>query len=125
MAQLPEVVATALQNIEGAAVFTTVSENGIPNAVYVMPFKTIDGNKVIIVDNYFGKTRTNILNATQGSLLFITKDMSAYQIKGTLEYQTSGDIYEEMRQAVDPKHPRVAIVILNVEEVYSGTQKLV
>jgi uncharacterized protein len=54
----------------------------------------------------------------------MTPEWKAYQIKGTLEYVTSGPLFEQMRATVDHKHPRVAAVALHVSEVYSGSEKL-
>jgi hypothetical protein len=90
-----------------------------------MPFRIVDDDKIAVVDNYFVKTRANILAGSSGSLLFITDGMKTYQVKGRLEYLTSGDLFDEMRQAVDAKHPRAAVVLLHADEVYSGAEKVV
>ena len=124
MAQLPEIVKTALDSLKSPVVFTTVNAQGIPNAVYCMLSK-VDGDTVVVCDNYFVKTRANIMNGSTGTVLFITPEMKAYQIKGSLDYLTSGPLFEAIRDSVDPKHPRVAAVVLHVDEVYCGSEKLV
>jgi len=78
----------------------------------------------VVADNYFSKTRANILAGSLGSVLFITKDGQAYQIKGHLEYHTAGAIFDDMKQWNPPRHPGHAAVALNVEQVYSGSQRL-
>ncbi len=124
MAQLPEIVKTALASLKAPIVFTTVDAQGIPNSVYCMLSK-VEDDSVVVCDNYFVKTRANIMNGSTGAVLLLTPAMKAYQIKGTLDYLTSGPLYEEVRDSVDPKHPRVAAVVLHVDEVYCGAEKLV
>jgi len=124
MAHLPENVKTDLASLKAPVVFSTVDAAGMPNSVYCMLSKVTD-DTVIICDNYFAKTRANIASGSAGTVLFLTPEMKAYQIKGSLEYLTSGPLYEEIRDSVDPKHPRVAAVVLHVQTVYSGAEQLV
>jgi predicted pyridoxine 5'-phosphate oxidase superfamily flavin-nucleotide-binding protein len=124
MAQIPEIVQTALASLKAPVVLTTVDAQGVPNSVYCMLSKT-EGDSVVICDNYFVKTRANIKSGSAGAVLFLTPEMKAYQLKGSFDYVTSGALYEEIRDNVDPKHPRVAAVVLHVNEVYCGAEKLV
>ena len=124
MAGLPEVVSTGWENHEGAAVLTTVDGQGLPNSVYVGCVKIYDEQRIVVADNYFNKTRENILSGSKGAFLFITKEGKAYQVKGSIEYQTSGEIYDDMKKWNDSAHPGVAATILHVDEVYSGAEKL-
>jgi len=110
---------------EGAVVFSTTDAHGVPNAIYVTCVKLLDDGRIVVADNYFDKTRNNIKGGSKGSALFITKEQKSYQAKGTLEYLTSGPIYEDMRNWVDQKHPRVAAVVLRVDELYSGSERLI
>ena len=124
MAHLPENVKAALDSIKAPVVFTTVDPQSVPNSVYCMLSK-VENDNVVVCDNYFVKTRENIKSGSSGAVLFITAEMKAYQIKGTLEYLISGPLYEEIRDGVDAKHPRVAAVVLHVDAVYCGAEKLV
>ncbi|MHC5035351.1 MAG: pyridoxamine 5'-phosphate oxidase family protein [Planctomycetota bacterium] len=124
MPPLPEAVSEAWDERQGPAVFTTVDKNGMPNSVYVGNLSKLTEEKLIIADNYFHKTRANVLDGSRGALLFITTKGEAYQIKGGLERHTSGEIYDDMKQWLDPRHPGVAAVVLNVEEVYRGANRL-
>jgi predicted pyridoxine 5'-phosphate oxidase superfamily flavin-nucleotide-binding protein len=125
MSILPVTVVEALDNREGPAVFTTVNEAGIPNTVYVGLVHKHSGEKLVVADNYFHKTRSNILAGSKGSLLFITKDKKAYQIKGSIDYETSGEIYDAMKSTWLPeKYPGHAAVVLKVEEVFCGAEQL-
>jgi len=124
MAGLPEIVSKAWEDRNGAAVFTTVDEQGLPNTIYVGCVKIYDDERIVIADNFFDKTRTNILNGSKGTLLFLTKQGKAYQTKGSIDYQTSGELYDDMKVWVDPKLPSVAAAVLLVEQVYCGAEKL-
>lgn len=109
---------------ESPAVFTSVDAKGLPNSVYVLSMKLLPDGRIAIMDNYFRKTRENIKNGSKGSFLFLTKPRKPYQAKGTIEYLTSGPVYEDLKASVDPKHPRLAAAVLRVEELYSGAEKL-
>jgi predicted pyridoxine 5'-phosphate oxidase superfamily flavin-nucleotide-binding protein len=79
---------------------------------------------VLIADNYFDKTKKNILAGSKGSILFITKDGTAYQAKGSIKYHREGEIFNDMKTWNPEKHLGHAAVALKVEEIYSGAEKL-
>jgi len=124
MAKLPEEVSRAWNNRNGPVIFSTVDENSIPNAIYAACVSKWDDGKIVIADNYFDKTRKNIFSGSRGSVLFITQDNKAYQLKGTIEYHTEGDIFDDMKKWNPSKHPGHAAAVLTVEEAYSGAEKL-
>jgi uncharacterized protein len=124
MAVLPENVSTAFENREGPLVFATADTNGIPNAIYATCVSKYDEKTIVVANNYFSKTLENIKSGSKGSILFITKDGNAYQIKGSIEYHTEGKIFNDMKTWNPEKHPGHAAVAVNVEEVYSGSEKL-
>ena len=124
MTALPQTVRDAWENREGPIVFTTVNETGVPNIIYAGCVTIFGNDKMVVADNYFDKTRANILNGCKGAVLFITKERKAYQAKGTLEYHTEGEIFDDMKTWAPEKHPRHAAAALVVEEVYPGAEKL-
>lgn len=124
MITIPEAVRTAWTNREGPAVFTTVDASGVPNSVYVGSLQVHDDNTVVIADNYFHKTRANLLAGSHGALLFLTKERKSFQLKGSIEYLTAGPIFDEMKQWNPTKHPGVAAAVLHLEEIYSGAERL-
>ncbi|MBN1486043.1 MAG: pyridoxamine 5'-phosphate oxidase family protein [Anaerolineae bacterium] len=124
MTTLPEIVSQAWEEREGPIVLTTVAADGTPNAIYATCVKKYSEDRLVVADNYFDKTRANIQNHSKGTLLFITKDRKAYQVKGTLTYETDGEIYADMKQWLAPKYPGHAAAVLHVEEVYNGAKKL-
>ena len=110
---------------EGPIVLSTADQHGVPNSIYATFARLLEDGRIVVADNYFNKTRTNIKNGSKAAILFITKEKKSYQAKGFIEYFTDGPIYEDMRLWVDQKHPRVAAAVLHVEELYSGAQKLI
>lgn len=125
MKLLPEEIRKAWENREGAAVFGTVDSNGIPNMVYVSCVGLYEDNCFVIADNYFDKTRKNIQSGSKGVLLFLTKDRKSYQIKGALNYEKQGKRFDYMKSINPTRHPGYAAAILNPEEEYSGSQKII
>ncbi|MCE5248721.1 pyridoxamine 5'-phosphate oxidase family protein [bacterium] len=125
MTSLPEMITKAWENREGPAIFTTVDRNGNPNSIYVTCVFLHGDDRIAIADNYFNKTRENIRAGSRGSLLFITKEKKAYQMKGMIEYQESGEIREFLKDCLDPKYPVHAAAVLLIDEVYSGAEKIV
>jgi uncharacterized protein len=124
MSALPEIVSQAWEKRQGPIVLATVDSTGRPNIIYATCVRKYGEDKIVVADNYFSKTRANILAGSQGALLFITEDKKAYQVKGTFEYLTSGEIYADMKTWLDPKHPGHAAVVLHVEQVFNGATPL-
>ena len=124
MPPLPEEVSKAWDDRNGPIVLATVDGAGLPNAIYATCVSRFADDTLVVADNYFDKTRLNILRGGKGAILFITKDNKAFQIKGRLEYHRSGAIYEDMKKWNPPEHPGHAAVSLRVEEVYQGAKKL-
>ena len=108
MAILPETVSKAWEKREGPVVLTTVDEAGVPNSIYATCVSKYSDEYLIVADNYFSKTRNNLKKEKKGSLLFITAEKKAYQVKGIVEYHTDGPIFDNMKSWNDPKHPGVA-----------------
>ena len=124
MSALPEKVSKAWDERKGPIIFTTIDTKGAPNAIYATCVNKFSEDTMVIADNFFLKTRKNILAGTKGSILFITNEDKAFQIKGAIEYHTEGDIFKDMKKWNPKQHPGHAAAVLKVEEVYSGSEKL-
>ena len=125
MAKLPKAVSEAWENRKGALVLTTVDAAGVANSIYATCVSKFDEETIVVADNYFEKTRENILSGSKkGVILFITEEDKAYQIKGSLEYHKDGAIFDDMKSWNPEKHPGHAAAVLKVEEVYKGAGKL-
>ena len=124
MASLPDSVREAWQDREGPVILATVDADGVPNIIYAGCVSAFGDDRLVVADNYFDKTRRNLLNGGKGSLLFMAKEGKAYQVKGTLEYHKDGEVFENMKTWNHPEHPGHAAAALRIEEVYSGAEKL-
>jgi uncharacterized protein len=125
VAKLPESAIAAWENREGPVVLTTVDAEAVPNSIYVTCVRKIADDQIVVADNKMSKTRANLKTGNRVSLLYITKEKKAYQVKGTASYQTEGNIFDEMKNGwLDKKYPGHAAVVIQVEEVYSGADKL-
>ena len=124
MSVLPELVVQAWKEHKGPVILTTVDENGVPNSIYATCVSLYGDDTIVVADNYFNKTKKNILAGSKGTLLFITPENKSFQLKGAFDYLTSGDIYDDMKKWNPSKHPGHAAAALRVEAAYSGAEKL-
>ena len=124
MTTLPQAFLDAWEQREPRMILTTVDTSAEPNSVWVLCVKMLDEKRVLIANNFFNKTLKNILAGSRGALLFIAPEREAYQIKGSLEYYEDGPIYDEMKAWLDPKFAGVGAVILNIETIYYGAEKV-
>ena len=124
MTSLPESVRQAWEDRDGPIILATVGEDGVPNIIYAASVGIYGDDRLVVADNYFNKTRKNLLRDGRGCILFRDKSGKAYQVKGSLEYHTEGEIFERMKAWNPPKHPGHAAAALRVEEAFSGAEKL-
>jgi len=124
MTSLTNDVRQAWNDRDGPVILATVDADGTPNIIYATCVSAFGDDRLVVADNYFDKTRKNLLRGGKGALLFMTKDGKAYQAKGTLEYHTEGEVFDDMKTWNPEKHPGHAAAALRVEEVYSGATKL-
>lgn len=124
MSKLPDTVSKAWEDRDDPVILATVDENRIPNIIYITCVGTYGEERLVVADNYFNKTRHNVHAGGQGSILFRDKSGKAYQIKGTLEYHTEGDLFDSMKKWNPQKHPGHAALAVRIEKVYSGAEQL-
>ena len=124
MKALPESVLQAWEDRDGPIVLATVSQDGTPNIIYATCVGAFGDDRLVVADNYFDKTRRNLLAGSKGSILFRSKKGKAYQVKGTLEYHKDGEVFDHMKTWNPSQHPGHAAAALSIEEVYSGADKL-
>lgn len=123
MPDLPDTVRQAWDNREGPVVFATVAPDGTPNIIYATCVAAFGNDRLVVADNYFDKTRHNLKAGSPGAILFMA-DGKAYQVKGSMEYHTDGELFDHMKSWNPEKHPGHAAAALVVEAVYSGSTKL-
>ena len=124
MKKMPDEVSKAWDKRKGPVIFTTVDKEGIPNSIYATCVSKYNEGTIVVADNYFDKTKRNIFSGSVGSILFITDDDKAYQIKGPIKYYTEGDIFNDMKKWNPKGFPGHAAAALEAEEIYSGSKKL-
>lgn len=131
---LPESVIQAWSRREGPAVLTTVSQQGIPNTIWVGSLILHDTGSFLINDSAFAKTRANLKSGLENksdpgktvTLLWLTDDGKGYQVKGSFAYHTEGPMFEALKPHVDEafREAMQAALELKVEEAYCGAEKL-
>lgn len=121
---MPDEVVQGWEDREGPIILTTVNKQGIPNAIYASCVSKFDNQTIIIADNYFQKTKENILSGSKAALLFRTKNGQSFQAKGDIEYFTEGKYYENMKTWNPSKHPGNAAAAFTVKQIFSGSKLL-
>ena len=124
MKDIPKEFDIAWDEREPNAVLTTIDANGIPNSVWVLCLHRLNKRKIQIANNSLNKTLANIKTNPYGALLFLASDRRAYQVKGNLEYHTDGEIFQNIREWLDPKYPGHGVAALTIEEIYFGAEKV-
>lgn len=124
MAKLPKEIMEFWKDKERAVVLTTVSKEGIPNSIYATCVKMYDESTILIADNYFDKTKRNLIDNEISSVLFITKEGKSIQIKGKTTLKEDGLYFDDMKKW-NPEHlPGVGVAVFKVEKAYAGAEEL-
>lgn len=124
MSKLPQAVINSITE-DKLYLIATSSKDLIPNVIYFKYVKCLDDERLLLGDNKMDKTLKNLLENPAISILFEDKEKRAYQIKGTAEYFTEGEYYEEIQNWCESRLARKGAVVVTVTEVYSGSEKIV
>ncbi len=124
MNAIPDFVKNEWSIRQDAIVLTTVSDRGVPNSIYATQAALYGNKKVLVANNKFKKTLDNIEVNKEASVLFLTKEMKAYQLKGTISYMTSGEEFDDMKQWNRADLPGHGVAIIEVNEIYCGALKM-
>ncbi len=103
----------------------TADKTGKPNSSYVR-FWWIQGDKIVLINNFMDKTRSNMKETGWASVSAYDMDAhKAYQVKGKVEFKANGPEYEQgkkMAQSFYEKSgmmlPAKEAVILTPAEIY-------
>lgn len=97
----------------------TLSPDGIINVVPVSSIKIVDG-KIILVNYFMDKTLENITANNKVSLVAWSK-MVGYQIKGSVEYTTQGNVFDDVviwiKETI-PSRTVKGVLIISPEEIH-------
>jgi len=121
MVQLTDEVKKAISK-QNAFPVATSSQEGIPNVAYISYLKVIDDQTVLIADNFLHKTRNNILNNGKIAFTVLDEEKGSFQIKGTAERLTEGAMFDEVQKWVSDDLPKVAAVVMHIEDIYNGAE---
>ena len=114
---------------QGIFVLGTADLKGVPNVVPVGAVKILDDGTILVSDQYFLKTLSNLRENPKVAISFWeTGTGEGYQIKGEAEIQTEGRIYEKTAEWIrefsekigHPLKSKGAIVI-KITAIYSVT----
>ncbi len=107
-----------------AAVLTTATLDGTPNAVPVGAKKIIDDETLLISDQFLNKTLANMKNNPKVAVTF-WEGREGYQLKGSITIETSGARFEETAKWIEEMGNKAGFplkskgaVILKIEEIY-------
>lgn len=102
----------------------TADSDGKPNVVFVTFLKIVDDETIYIADNFFNKTRANLKENPQISIVgYDSETKRSFQVKGKIDIMTEGQVYEDVKAWVHAKSkamPIVAAVVMHVEEIYNA-----
>ena len=103
----------------------TCSRDGTPNTIYIGSWWWISPDTMLVVDNFFNKTRRNLDENPRASLLtWSNEKKKSYQIKCSAIVKTNGPEYDQAFQRErgrnDFYYPCKAVALLKVEEIYDA-----
>jgi hypothetical protein len=102
------------------AFLATASKSGIPNVVPIAAFKVRDEETLLISDQYFNKTLSNLKQNPEIALTWWA-EKGGFQIKGTVTLHTNDEIFREniawMKESY-PKFTPKSAVLVKITGVY-------
>jgi predicted pyridoxine 5'-phosphate oxidase superfamily flavin-nucleotide-binding protein len=121
MAKIPKEVQEFMQGKMGWV--ATASPEGVPNTTPKGTVKVIDDEHLVFADLFSRKTRENLLKNPKVAVTVIDeKSHKGYQIKGTSELLSAGQLYdqmaEELKKAPMKLPPATYVVKITVDAVF-------
>lgn len=111
-------------------ILSTSTKDGIPNIIYLKFIKVYNDNQILIANNKFFKTEKNLIENPIISFVVLDKEnKKSYQIKGSVEFHKDDNIFKDTVKWVEDKRSSLTTypksgIILNVEEIYCGAEKI-
>jgi len=110
---------------QGTVVLATASKEGMPNVVPVNAKKILDDETILISDQFFNKTLSNMKNNLYVAITIWDK-LEGYQIKGTATIETWGKRFEETAKWIDEIGKKLNLpikskgaVIIKITDIYN------
>jgi len=108
-------------------VLSTATIDGVPNAVPVGAKKIIDGETILISDQFLNKTLANMKSNPKVSVTY-WQGREGYQLKGTATIETTGKRFEETAHWIEELSHKAGFplkskgaIIVHIEEIYGVT----
>ena len=104
------------------AVVATASKDGTPNVGPKGSLHVVDDGTLAYAEAMGEKTLRNLQENPKVAVMVVDREkMDGYQVKGTAELLTSGDLFEQVaRRQEERKRPRPRQVVrIKAEEIYS------
>jgi len=96
---------------------STISREGKPYVIAVASVKVKD-DKIIITDNYMGKTIENLKNSSDVSLVVWNKDWKGYNIQGKAEYFDNGAYLDFVKSLKENENePCKGAIVIEINEI--------
>lgn len=96
---------------------STINKEGKPYVIAVAYVKVKD-NKIIVTDNYMGKTIDNLKNCPNVSLVVLNKDWKGYNIQGKAEYFDKGLFFDFVKSLKENKNePCKGVIVIEINEM--------
>jgi len=115
--QLPTQVIDLINNSTGKTL-ATMSDDG-PNVIPVSMVSVVD-NQIYINDCFMDKTRLNIQKDHRAALAFWS-GLVGVQLKGTVDYQTEGEVFDQRVLQLKESHPDrtlCGVLIFSPEKIF-------
>ena len=126
MAQMTEGMKELFDKVP-IVVLSTATRDGVPNAVPVGAKKIIDGETILISDQFLNKTLTNMESNPRVSVMY-WQGHEGYQLKGTVTIETTGKRFDETTHWIEELSQKAGFplkskgaIIVQVEEIYGVT----
>lgn len=129
MSHLPQTVLTAWDTqrvgVCSLATANVATSGAVPNVIYVGAVCR-HGDTFVIANYHFDKTLANLRANPAASLLFITEEKKAYQLKGKVTFHSEGAAFDAVQAFVlgAGRQPCQSAAVLSVEAVYCGAEQL-
>ncbi len=115
-----EINKEAIKIIEENPVALSTCNDNKPNAS-VAAFVKVKDDKIIITNNYMGKTIDNIKENPKLCLVVWNKDWTGYKIEGDAEYFEEGEWFDFVKKIPENKDEpckgAIVITINNIKEI--------
>ena len=100
----------------------TASNMGIPNVIPIKFVFVENDDELWLVDNFFMKTLQNLKqNPLVALYVYLQEDSICFQVKGTVDIQTSGTAYNRMKEMVcqeRPDLPAKSLIVMHITDIY-------